>query len=170
MGSLNKSPTGCGQTAVGLVPTPRPPPFPIQKLKAWTATGPTPSLNHYNQCSAQLSVCGDRWEGETRAPLLLNSPESRLVLHSGLLHPKTALMLISKTRISYIFSLKGANPHSGTHPVVCLLKRIQSTNYILWMFGSAHGACTVTANQHRHDLPAALTHTNLRLLLLTSPP
>lgn len=72
VGSLNKSPTGCGQTAVGLVPTPRPPPFPIpiQRLKAWTATGPTPSLNHYNQCSAQLSVCGDRWEGETRAPLL----------------------------------------------------------------------------------------------------
>lgn len=30
------------------------------------------------------------------------------------------------------------------------------------------GACTVTANQRRHDLPAALTRTNLRLPAATT--
>lgn len=38
------------------------------------------------------------------------------------------------------------------------------TNYIMDVRERA-GACTVTANQHRHDLPAAFTHTTQRLLL-----
>lgn len=154
VGSLNKSPTGCGQTAVGLVPTPRPPPPPspskgskpglllVRPLRWTTIT----SVQH----SCQFAETGGR-ERQERLFSLLNSPESRLVLHSGLLHPKTALMLISKTRISSIFSLKGAKPHSSTHPVVSLLKRIQSTNYIMDVWERAWGV-----HGHRKPTPSRL--------------
>lgn len=39
-----------------------------------------------------------------------------------------------------------------------------SSNYITDVGRGRAGACTVTANQRRHDLPAALTHTYLRLV------
>lgn len=104
------------------------------------------SVQH--SCQLENAETGGR-ERQERLFSLLNSPESRLVLHSGLLHPKTALMLISKTRISSIFSLKGAKPHRSTHPAVCLLKRLQSTNYIMDVCERAWGV-----HGHRKPTPS----------------
>lgn len=65
-------------------------------------------------------------------------------------------------------SQTGDKQHSSSLPVLRLLKGLRSTQTILWMWWARAGACTVTANQHRHDLSAAVTHTNLQLLQLTS--
>lgn len=64
-------------------------------------------------------------------------------------------------------SQTGDKQHSSSLPVLRLLKGLRSTQTILWMWWARAGACTVTANQHRHDLSAAVTHTNLQLLQLT---
>ena len=155
------------------------PPLPIIKLDCHWSDPPTLYV-----AKTQLSVSWmpDRWSAHRHVLLHHQRTDKHwtpvgffLVFFpplSGLLHSTACKLHLPSTNhiFTCIPSQTGDKQHTSSNPQSSACWRGYDLHKLHYGWGwERAGACTVTANQHRHDLSAAVTRTNLQLPQLTGP-